>query len=200
MNISKMLDDTKRKESDTNSILTIIKEYADVFDEKVLYQKIYELLSEKGIKKGYEPMLYELITKDKIQRIEKVNNFEEAIRLAAKPLLDEGVIEEIYIENMIANVYKFGPYIVLVDGFALAHASGFEGVNRIGMSLLVSDKSVDFLGKPVNIVVVMASTDSKSHLKALTTLTKIISDEEKLKSLQELDVEGICELIREVEK
>ena len=82
MNISKMLDDTKRKESDTNSILTIIKEYADVFDEKVLYQKIYELLSEKGIKKGYEPMLYELITKDKIQRIEKVNNFEEAIRLA----------------------------------------------------------------------------------------------------------------------
>ena len=112
-------------------------------------------------------------------------------------MLDEGVIEEIYIENMIANVYKFGPYIVLVDGFALAHASGFEGVNRIGMSLLVSDKSVDFLGKPV---VVMASTDSKSHLKALTTLTKIISDEEKLKSLQELDVEGICELIREVEK
>ena len=45
---------------------------------------------------------------------------DRAIRLAAKPLLDEGVIEEIYIENMIANVYKFGPYIVLVDGFALA--------------------------------------------------------------------------------
>ena len=46
------------------------------------------------------------------------------------------------------------------------HAKPGDGVNCLGMSLLTTNQAFDLKGKPVKIVLVLAATDSKSHLAA----------------------------------
>lgn len=181
-------------------VIYVVKKYAKISDVNQLYLELNNVLKKEFDVKGYEPMLHELLTKDKIQHITSAENWEKAIKLAAQPLLKDDSIEPIYIQNMIENVHKFGPYIVLTDGFALAHASSQEGVNRLGMSLMTIEKPVDFEGRPVQIILVMANTDNKSHLKALTTLTKIISNEETLEKIKTSSADEIMQLIKEEEQ
>ena len=181
-------------------VIQIVKKCAKISDENQLYLELNNVLKKEFDVKGYEPMLHELLTEDKIQHITSAENWEKAIELAALPLLKDDSIEPKYIQNMIDNVHKFGPYIVLTDGFALAHASSQEGVNRLGMALMTIEKPVDFEGRPVQIILVMENTDNKSHLKALTTLTKIISDEDTLEKLKTSSSDEIIQLIKEEEK
>ncbi|MBD9044152.1 MAG: transcription antiterminator [Solobacterium sp.] len=181
-------------------IMQVVKKHAKISDENQLYLELNNILKKEFDVKGYEPMLHELLTEDKIQHIESAENWEKAIELAAQPLLKDDSIEPVYIQNMIKNVHKFGPYIVLTDGFALAHASSEEGVNRLGMSLMTLKNPVDFEGRPVQIILVMANTDNKSHLKALTTLTRIISNKETLDKIKTSSSDEIIKLIKEEEQ
>lgn len=181
-------------------VMQVIKKHTKIADENQLYLELNKVLKKEFDVKGYEPMLYELLTKDKIQHVNSAENWEKAIELAAQPLLKDKSIEPIYIQNMIENVHKFGPYIVLTDGFALAHASSEEGVKRLGMSLMTIENPVDFEGRPVQIILVMANTDNKSHLKALTTLTKIISNEKTLEKMKTSSPDEIIQLIKEEEQ
>lgn len=192
------LQDTLKNK--VEEVIQVVKKHTKIVDEHQLYLELNNILKKEFNMKGYEPMLHELLTEDKIQHIIGAENWEKAIELAAQPLLEDNSIEPVYIQNMIENVHKFGPYIVLTDGFALAHASSEEGVNRLGMSLLILKNPVDFKGRPVQIILVMANTDNKSHLKALTTLTKIISNEETLNKMKTYSSDEIMQLIKEEEK
>ena len=57
-------------------------------------------------------MLKEML-KDKIQIVDSIKDWKEALRVAAKPLLDAKNIESRYVDSIIENVNKNGPYIVL---------------------------------------------------------------------------------------
>ena len=46
--------------------------------------------------------------KGRVNIVENVNDWKEAITLAAKPLVEDGSVENSYIDAMIANVNKFG--------------------------------------------------------------------------------------------
>ena len=124
-----------------------------------------------------------------------VRDWKEAIKIASKPLLEDNSIEELYIENMIKSVEKYGPYIVLADRFALPHASSKEGVNKLAMSLLIVEDEVDLLGKPVNIFMVLAAVDNTTHIRALASLSEMMYEEENVKLIINGDKSSILELI-----
>ena len=88
-------------------------------------------------------MLKEMLN-GKIQIADSIKDWQEALRAAAKPLLDAGNIEARYVDSIIENVKKNGPYIVLTDGVAMPHSRPEEGVIKKGMSLLKVKKGVDF--------------------------------------------------------
>lgn len=123
-------------------------------------------------------MITNYLTKDNMQHVKSVNEWEEAIKLAAKPLLEKKIIETVYIDNMIQSVKDNGPYIVLKDYFALPHAKAGEGVNEVGMSLLTLEDPVDLEGNPVKIFLVLAAVDSSTHLEALSELSELLMDDE----------------------
>ena len=75
-------------------------------------------------------MLTDLLTKEKIRFTNKELSWQEAIELAAQPLLDKHEIEERYIKAIIDKVEAFGPYIDLGLGIALPHARPEEGVKN----------------------------------------------------------------------
>lgn len=180
---------------DLELIMQVIKKYTKIIDERKLKEELLKIIYRFEEKEIYQPMLKELVTADRISKVKRVDNWKEAIKLAAKPLLDDGSIETIYIDNMIESLIEHGPYIVLADRFALPHASSKKGVNKLSMSLLVVEEEVDLLGKPVNIFMVLAATDNNSHIKALASLSEMLYDTSNIDILITGNEDSILELI-----
>lgn len=145
-------------------------------------------------------MLSKLINESRTQTVNQVQNWQEAIRVASKPLLKQNCIEESYIDKMIDAVNQHGPYIILADRFALPHASNTGEVNELSMSLLRLENDVDFLGQPVSTFIVLATIDSNSHLEALTALAELLYDEENLNTFTTKSTDEILSLIRSHEQ
>ena len=138
----------------------------------------------------------ELVTIQRIGSRKKVENWQEAIRRAGELLLENGDIEEKYIDNMIDSVRELGPYIVLTKGFALAHAAPSEVVKRTGISLINLEKPVDFgsSNDPVSVVMCMACVDKQSHIEHLQKLAMKLMEEGMIDKL------GRCETDDELYK
>ncbi|RID82710.1 PTS sugar transporter subunit IIA [Mesobacillus zeae] len=115
---------------------------------------------------------------------ESAENWEEAIKIASQPLLEQQFIEKEYIDTMISNVKEFGPYIVMVPGFAMPHARPENGVNKLGVSLLILGKETLFNDeKAASVFLVLAATDPESHLALLSELSSLLSNEENVARL-----------------
>ena len=53
------------------------------------------------------------LSESNIQILPQVDSWEEAIKIASRPLLEKGYIEPRYIDTMISKVNELGFYIVL---------------------------------------------------------------------------------------
>ena len=104
---------------------------------------------------------------------------EAAIRASGQLLVESGRVTADYIEQMVAAVEEFGPYIVIAPGIALAHARPSESVLATGLSLAVLASPVEFgsHNDPVNLVFGLAAVDHDSHLTVLAELAERLSDE-----------------------
>ncbi|EQG59610.1 PRD domain protein [Clostridioides difficile DA00149] len=118
-------------------IIQAIRKNGVINNEEALKADLLNIIHKIDEGEMYQPMLKELINAERVNIIKNVRDWKEAIKIASKPLLEDNSIEELYIENMIKSVEKYGPYIVLADRFALPHASSKEGVNKLAMSLLI---------------------------------------------------------------
>ena len=135
-----------------------------------------------------------------IQIREQVSSWQEALKIDSKPLLDSHKITNTYVKNMAKSVKENGPYMVLTDYFALMHARPGEGVNQIGMSLLVLKHPVDLEGKPVKIFLVMAALDNTSHLNALKRIMNILMNNKSFNTILNGNKKEIIDLFKEGEK
>ncbi|OIJ11542.1 transcriptional regulator [Anaerobacillus alkalilacustris] len=138
---------------------------------------------------------------DTIELIDSAPSWEDSIKIAAEPLLKQGNINESYIQDMISNIHKFGPYIVIVPGIAMPHAQNKGGVIKNGVSLLKLKKPVLYPeDKEVNIVMVLAATDSSGHLDLISDLSSVLADEDIKNSLENAkSKDEILRLIKSVE-
>jgi transcriptional antiterminator/mannitol/fructose-specific phosphotransferase system IIA component (Ntr-type) len=198
--ISKVIYNTTRGLNEINieDLMEVINKYSTIKDEKSLKKVLYNVIYEKNIQKGVSLMLSDVLVESRIKFTDQCKNWESAIRQASLPLLEQGAIEEEYINAMIESVHSNGPYIVLDEYFALAHARPNQGVNKVAMSLLTIKEPVDFLGKEVKVIVVLAATDNKKHLKALASLTELLMVEGNLEKIMNAEsVDSIINLIQQ---
>ena len=186
-----------------HSILEIVEKYAVIHDQKGLWGDLKNLLQKRYKKEeiGREglPVIKDLLTKETILFASRVNTWEEAIRLGAKPLLENGSITNEYINAMIGNVKGFGPYIVICPYVAIPHAQSQAGVHRLGMSFLKLEEEVCVLDnpqKPVKVFITLAAIDNHTHLRALAQLSNILTNEDTREQLLACSsVEDVMELI-----
>lgn len=147
-------------------------------------------------------MLKDLLTKSMIATNVSVNNWVEAIEFGGAILEKKGVIEHRYIEAMIEGVNKFGPYIVIAPGIALAHANPKSGVKEIGISLITLDKGINFghdENDPVRIVISLAAVDHETHIKSLSSLARLLNDENFVEMVLNSNNYEISEYIKKIE-
>ncbi len=115
---------------------------------------------------------------------DEVATWQEAITLAAQPLLRNHLIEEAYIAAMIDTVIKMGDYMVLVPKVALAHARPEAGAQGTGFSILKLTTPVRFGDtKEVNLIICLATKDNQAHIALLQKLSALIDEEEKVNAL-----------------
>ncbi|KRM88746.1 PTS sugar transporter subunit IIA [Liquorilactobacillus vini] len=131
-------------------------------------------------------MLEKLLNENTVQiSNDKDLDWRQAIKLAAQPLLKEGAIETEYITSMIENVENQGPYINIGSKIAMAHARPECGANKISLSFLKTNYTINLLSKdhPINLWFVLSATDNKSHLSLIRDLMNLLTDNEKISYL-----------------
>ena len=119
---------------------------------------------------------------------ESVEDWPQALKLCAKPLLDLQVIEPEYVTAIIQQHYTLGPYYVLAPGLAMPHARPEEGAKGLGLSLLKLKQGVSFgAGEfdPVDVIIMLAAPDKHSHIEMISALAELFSSDEEMEKLHQ---------------
>lgn len=172
----------------TQAIMGIIKQHANIQDEPALLANLKLVIqqSKKMVREDKKPMLHEVLQEPFLQLTDSADDWKSAVRLAAKPLLNYEYIEPSYVEAMIKSVEQLGPYIVIAPKVALPHARPEHGVNRVGMSMLRLKEPVYFSTEKqhgAQLIIVLAATDNETHLKALSQLSIMLSENDNIDKL-----------------
>jgi len=142
-----------------------------------------------------------LLTNEKVVRLNvKAETWEESIREAGALLENEKFISKEYIDKMVNIVKEYGPYIVVFENVALAHAQAGTGVFQTGASLITLHNPVVFGNPdndPVSIVIALASVNHSNHLQFLRTIMDAFSKGAKEEILEASSEEKIIELFNQ---
>ena len=155
----------------------------------------------ESLKDTEGPSLTSLLNRETIQFGCNAENWEAAIDSSCKVLVQNGSIQERYVEAIKDLLRQHGPYMVLTSGVVLLHAMTGYGVNRVCMSMTNFQNPIKFghaYNDPVKLALVIGSPDNHSHIRALRQLSKLLEDKPLMQSLQsalsEVDLHRLVEL------
>ncbi len=116
-------------------------------------------------------------------------DWKDAVTKAGSLLVESGDIKKEYIDNMIASVEEYGPYMVITKGFALAHAAPCEAVINDSFSLINLEKGVEFgsPNDPVDVILCMACKDKESHMENMMKIAKRLMAPGAVQALSECE-------------
>lgn len=176
---------------ETKKILEIVGQYTNVPENSLLEQNLDTYFHslrytepEKTPQLAGNHHLLTLLPRNHIQIYQETLTFSQAIKLAAKPLIEGKFIESSYIDKIIADYDPKYPYFVIAPETAIPHAGPRDGVNKLGMSLLKLEKPVYFSDQlPVRLIFMIAPKDKKSHINAVSSLYNFVKDQKQLDTL-----------------
>lgn len=134
---------------------------------------------------------------------DNVTNYQDAIRLAGKALLEKGYINADYIQACIAREtdYPTGLLFANGSGIAIPHASA-ELVNQSSISVVRVKENVEFglmedasLKVGCNLVFNLALNSGEQHLTILRKLIRLFQDEVFVEGCQTMTPQQAAEFI-----
>lgn len=164
------------------------------FIKNRLFQLSYEMMCNHFIKSyaNYEKeeikqiCMKDYVAEEDIQIVDSCRTWEDAIRLAAKPLIEKSKLEQRYVNKMIEAVEQFGTYMVLVPETAFIHAGTEDGINENCTALLVLKNPLVFGNKNSkmvrNLVVLGVKNKGEDSLLKLIYIFENELNLERLKS------------------
>ena len=131
-------------------------------------------------------MISTWLTEKKIQIVDSVSDWRQAVTISAEPLLADESINEHYIEAIFRSHEELGPYYVLAPGLAMPHARPEQGAKKNGLSLLHIKEGVSFdadENDPIYVVIMLCAVSGDEHIRMITALAEIFCNEARLESL-----------------
>ena len=107
----------------------------------------------------------------------------QAIHIACWKLAEKHIVDEQYADQVVANVREYGPYIVVVDGFAIPHCNeGNESAHETALSFCRFAEPIVFDSDPEDIryakvFITIASVNNEEHLRNMQNLFTVLDDE-----------------------
>lgn len=193
----------KLNKDNFSGLFSIIQKYVDPTQMKNLKRDVYDYFREGNlivdVVEEKQLRLKDIMYRDHLIRIDKDIMWDEAIRLASVPLLKTNIITENYINEMIGLVRDYGPYIVIKNRIAIAHAKTEAGANALGTALLINKKNIQFEDDlNIHYLFVISSSNPKEHLQILKDISMLASDDIDLNALLDKNVDEIMELIKKM--
>ncbi|QTQ07533.1 BglG family transcription antiterminator [Macrococcoides canis] len=172
---------------DTSHLVEVIKSYADVQDASSLESALNKFFADKTyeIKDESTYPLKDLLPLSNVTIEASVDSFEQAIEIASQPLLNQGIINEAYIDEMITQYPEVYDHILLRRQIAIPHADIESGSFGLGFSFLKLDEPLIQDGNEIYFICVIAAKDKNSHLDGILKLIEIAEDKALITKLKE---------------
>ena len=117
-----------------------------------------------------------------------VQDWESAVRLGGRMMVEAGLIEERYIDAMVDNHKTIGPYYILAPGLAMPHAKSENGVLKTGYALVTLATPVEFGDEendPVDILIFAGAVNREEHNReAVPQIAEICDNERYIEALR----------------
>ena len=137
-----------------------------------------------------ESILQKIVARGHYRFADKVDSWQEAVRLSAESLVETGYVSENYYQQIVDCITKYGPYVVFEHYVAMPHSQeGAEGAYKTGVGFLRVKEDVDF-GKDedgeqkiARLFFTLAAKDPNEHLDNMQQLMAIFTNEPLLDAL-----------------
>ena len=129
----------------------------------------------------------DLLNENNIILKAKAFNKEEAVRLAAEPLLKDGSIREEYVKDILEKINDLGPYMAIMPGVVIAHSRPGDYVFKECISMLTLENPVEFGHEdndPIEIIFVIGAKENTGHLDALQDLARVLINEDSVNKIK----------------
>ena len=128
-------------------------------------------------------LLKEIVEKKHYIFVDKVENWEDSIRIACRPLEDTGAVTGAYADEIIECVHRHGPYIAIMPGFALPHSmENSAGALQTAIGFMKVEEGVVFDpeddDKWAKVFFTLSSVDHDTHLKNMRKLFKMLTNQD----------------------
>lgn len=133
-----------------------------------------------------QKLLTELMDLKRIKVHVECNDKEQAINMVGNMLLEQGYIEETYINAMIKLCKDLNSYIVVAPGVAMPHARPADGAKKTGFSIITLKKPLVFGHKkndPVCLVIGFSAINNYEHIRAMQELMNMVTGKEIMRKI-----------------
>lgn len=134
-------------------------------------------------------MLREFVEKKHYLFADKIDTWQEAIKIACRPIEEDGTVDKSYAQSIIDCITKYGPYIIIMPNVAMPHSQeNAKGVNRTAITFMKVKEPVHFdsndSDKDAQLFFTLASCDSQQHLENMRKLSEMLMNEDLVKELE----------------
>ena len=122
-----------------------------------------------------------------IQLKRSCSSWQEAVQMAAEPLLGKDWISQEYIDRVIQDFHNHPSSTMIAPEIAMPHTKSLGQVKQTGFSILTMEKGVVFTQgyPPVKLIIFLAAADQQ-HVESLAQVIGSLSDKATLKKLLEI--------------
>ncbi|WP_300331486.1 PTS sugar transporter subunit IIA [Fusobacterium sp.] len=123
----------------------------------------------------------------RVEVLDEVKSWEEAVEIASRSLLMDQCITEKYIDEVKMNIQKECDRFLVDHNIILAHSRPNQEVKNNGLSFLKVNQGVFFpkIKEKVKLIFVISALDTKTHMAWLQKFAKIMDDLEMVEKLNE---------------
>ncbi len=139
-------------------------------------------------------VLQTIVEKKHYKFVDKVDTWQEAVKLSTESLIADGSVSENYYQQIVDCIEKYGPYVVYDDFVAMPHSQeNADGVYKTGIGFMRVKEAVDF-GKDedgeqkwAKLFFTIASCNPDEHIDNITQLMGIFQNAPLLHALVEAE-------------
>lgn len=144
------------------------------------------------------PPLNQFLKRDYIQIIKKDMLWEEAVKVACTPLKEKKLVNENFLQSLVAQIADPKNYSFLGNQIAIPHTTPNNGVLGNGFGFCIFKKPIKFPGgESISIIVPIAVKDTTTHLKAIMQLSEFAENKKDVKNvLHAKDIDEIYKIIK----
>lgn len=179
----KRLDDSllinRKSQILLSELMEIVSEHTQINDKKELIESLTSRFGSTLINdlESTNINLLKYLTSDNILIIEDEIDWQTAISLCGDMLVNNGYVNEHYVESMIAAFGNYGSYMVIDDGVAIPHAKNENNVFQTGIVLTICKHPVWFNDEyQISSFFAFCSADHHEHLDALVAISNLIRE------------------------